>query len=177
MTLTADDYPDETVAEYGYGYTTLKRLQESIESYFTQAGVSLPERRFVAMGDVASQSWDSCEQLTINLTRIYLGTPGEGEATPQASNCELALAGNFVVQLVRCVPTAKVIGRTGKHLGNVEVEDIEASALVQAIDAQLLLEAVRATPSVQRVRATVSPSGVQSNMQAVVAEVSISLAP
>jgi len=172
MTLSADDYSDETLAEYGYAYNTLRRLQSSVETVFAQAGVPLPERRFVAVGDVGTQSWD-CEQLSFNLIKVYFGTPGAGD-TQATSGCALALAGDFVIQLVRCVPGAKAT-RSGTRMLPPEVEAIEAATLVQAVDAQVLLEAVLATESVQFVKATATPTGAEGGMQAINVELSISL--
>lgn len=171
---SAEDYSAETLAEYGYAYNTLRRLQESVESFFSQAGVPLPERRFIAVGDIGSQSWD-CEQLSFNFIKMYFGSPGEGEGT--ATGCPIALSGDFVIQLVRCAPTARTATRSNVKVLPPQVEAIEDATLVQAIDAQLLLEAVLATPSMQFVKAVAAPTGVQSGYQAINIELSISLAP
>lgn len=171
MVLTTENYSTETRGEYGHAYATLNRILETVETYFEQAGVPLPTRRFVAVGDVASNVWD-CEQLSVNLVNMYLGTPGTPSVQPRG--CELAMSGDFVVQLVRCVPTPKVAA-AGRTVKSIPVADLLSIAEVEAIDCQLLLEASWGVSSAQGVVSSIAPTGVEGSYQAVAMTMSVSL--
>lgn len=164
--------PEAARAEYGDAFDTLKYIQETVETIYAQAEVDLPDRRFVAAGDVASSIANDCEQVTVNLAQIYLGAPGEPAAVPP--HCNLVMFGDFVVQVTRCVP-GPTTTRAGASVRPPKVSAIEEQTLVQAVDMQLLLEAAYSMTNIQGVVASVTLSGVQGNMQSVILSLSISL--
>lgn len=163
----------ETLAEYGYVYSTMEHILSTVEQLYLQAGVDLPARRYVAVGDVGSTVYD-CEQVTVNFVQGYLGTPGQPAQQP--SGCELAMSGDFVVQVVRCVPEMKTVG-SGPRAKFVapSAASISASSLVQAVDAQLLLEASWSMVSLQGTIATVGAGGASGQYQPIILNLSLSL--
>jgi hypothetical protein len=163
--------PDEAVAEYGDALGTLQHILETVETTYQQAGVALPERRFYTVGDVASLAV-ACEQVTVNLVQVYLGTPGQPDTQP--AGCQLAMSGDFVVQVTRCVPAPRAAA-AGTKVKQIPVDSILEAARVQAIDAQILLEAGYSMRSLQGRSATVSAGGAEGMFQSMVMNLSLSL--
>ena len=155
------EIPSENYDEYGDIHRTLQHIMDTIVANYTSAGIDLPERRFTAIGDVASSVADDCEQVTVNFVQAYLGQPGQPDVIP--FGCPSAMSGDFVAQVTRCVPGASATGRGIPKPPTVEA--IEASTLVQAVDAQILLQSAFDLSSIQGKSATVVPSG--SNVTAV----------
>lgn len=166
------EIPEETRAEYGDIHGTLRYILESIEDRYAEAGVMLPERRFTTVGNIASAAVKDCEQVTVNFVQGYLGFPGQPDLEPKG--CLIMMSGDFVIQVVRCVPTITPTGR-GTGMKVPTVEQIEAATVVQSVDAQLLLETAYSLSSAQGISATVTPSGVEANVQAIELNLSISL--
>jgi hypothetical protein len=144
----------------------------SIEDAYEAAGVELPMRRFTAVGNVASAAVKDCEQVTVNFVQGYLGLPGQPDLEPKG--CLVMMSGDFVIQVVRCVPTVGPGSRRDAPKPPT-VAQIEESTLVQAIDAQILLETAYGMSSIQGISATITPSGVETNLQAIELNLSISL--
>jgi hypothetical protein len=164
------EIPSENYDEYGDIHKTLQHILDTIVANYTLAGIDLPERRFTAIGDVASVAND-CEQVTVNFIQAYLGQPGQPDVLP--FGCPSTMSGDFVAQVVRCVPGA---GATGRGIPKPpSVEAIEASTLVQAVDAQILLQSAFDLSSIRGKSATVTPSGSDGKFQSVMLNLSISL--
>ena len=162
--------PPDAITAYGDVHRTLEHILETVVAEFGTAEVDLPPRQYIAVGDVGSSTaWD-CEQVTVNFVSSYFGTPGQQET--QASNCQMMMSGDFVVQLVRCVPGPT---KTRTSVSPPTAAAIEASTLVQAIDSQILLEAAYAVQSVQGRTALVAPSGVEGGFQGINLNLSVSL--
>lgn len=85
--------------------TTLADLAEAlltaVEAGFEDAGVGLPERRFVADGVVVHD----CEQVAVALDRLYTTVPRAEDPTQMAGALPVLWFATFVIHVVRCVPT------------------------------------------------------------------------
>lgn len=129
---------------------------DSVVSVFEQAGVTLPERRYIATGETAHD----CEQVTVSLQQLYLGPPGDQSETPQ--RCEAPRTAVLLVEIVRCIPQP---GRNGAP----DVAALQATAEQQMIDAYMLLEAgaTAADKWGLGAMADVTPGQPQGQMQAI----------
>lgn len=171
MSKTTNGYPNDTIVNNGEVYGTLERLHNSIITTFNEKGVGLPVRQYFAAGDEAQNAWD-CEQLTLNVTQVYLGIPGT--PTIQPRGCDLAMNADFVVQLVRCVPQPTTI-RSGSALRPPSAAALTEMTHVQGIDASILLESVFNMRFGGGLIASVSFTGVQGEYQATILTISASL--
>jgi hypothetical protein len=167
----AIEIPDSALESYGDVWHTLNHIKDTIETFYAQAGVALPERRFLAVGDVADSVSVDCEQMNVNYIRSYFGLPGQPDLRP--SNCELLMSADFVIQVTRCV-LPRTRGSRGA-LSAPTTEFLDDKALFQSVDAGLLLESAHAMSSAQGVSAAVSPAGVQGEYQSMQLNLSISL--
>lgn len=167
-----EDYPAQTLSDYGWLDATSHRVLDTVVAMFGQAGVSLPERQYVAAGPANSVVHD-CEQLTVTTEQIYFGTPGEPAFQP--GQCELSMSGDFVVELVRCIPTGQPSGRNPNNVKPPSTKSLIEATKVQAIDAQILLEASYAVNSMQGVVAQVTFGTPQGGFQSVILSMSCSL--
>jgi hypothetical protein len=167
------EVPQDALDEYGDLWGTMQYISDTLSIRYAAAGLSLPERKFTAVGDVASSLANDCEQVTINFVQAYLGVPGQPDV--QARGCELPMSADFVIQVTRCVPTPKESRGAGRPPTPPTVAAIEASTVVQAVDAQILLESAYSMSSVQGISATVAPSGVEGGYQSVALSLAISL--
>lgn len=104
---------------------------ERVVAAFDAAGITLPERRYWAIGQTA---WD-CEQVVVSFQQAYIGPPGDEAATPQ--RCDGTKSAAISVQVVRCTPTA---GPRGKAPSG---EQLQTAAEQMAIDAYVLLDVAR----------------------------------
>lgn len=98
----------------------------AIEEVFDDAGVELPDRRYVCDGDVAFD----CEQGVVQITRVFSGTPGAEELSPL--QCGLPQAAELDIWLIRCVPTIDDHGNPPTQ------EQIAASSEIIMADGELL---------------------------------------
>lgn len=108
--------------------TLMDGVLEAVLSVFEQAGVTLPARSYIAVG----QPPHDCEQVTVSFQQLYLGPPGDEATAPQ--RCEAPRTAVLLVEIVRCTPQS---GRTA----GPSVESLSAYGGERAIDAYLLLEA------------------------------------
>ena len=166
------DYPEQTLQSYGDADKTSQHILETIQSLFAQAGVTLPQRQYVAAGTEGSVAYDT-EQMTVTCTSIYLGLPGEPQFQP--TGCMLNMSGDFVVELVRCYPVPKETKRNPDKVVIPSVATMNAAASVAKIDAQILLEAAFNVQSTQGVIAQVNFGAPSGAMQAVTLTMSCSL--
>jgi len=99
----------------------------------------LPERRYLAQGDAASQAWD-CEQFTVSLEGIAAGASEDSPATSSRPGVPTSVAAVrrviLMASLVRCAPT---MGDDGTFPPLAELAAAGATALR---DAGLLSQAV-----------------------------------
>lgn len=173
MTNCADtEYLSSTVQAYGDLDKTLKHIHETIRALFSSAGVTLPVRQYVTTGGDGTVAYD-CEQLTVTVGQIYLGTPGEPSYQP--TGCMLNMSGDFIIELVRCSPIPKESKRNPDKINLPTPAEMQQAALMFSIDAQLLLEAAYAVQSTQGVIASVEFAGANGAMQAVILRLSCSL--
>ena len=106
----------------------LARVLETVVATFEQAGVPLPDRRYWTVGGVVAD----CPQLTVHLTQVYKGLPGDDPGEVQRCGGPRTVA--MTVQLFRSVPLGN--GRQPPST-TIIMRDSETSA----IDAWLLLDA------------------------------------
>lgn len=109
-----------------------KALLTAFETELVALGVTLPERRYVAPGQIAV--WDG-EQLALNLSEIVRGQPGAlvETTTPPVPT---VLAAHFSLQLVRAVPALSNEGPMGAMVP--EEGDLNTSGLQSVADADAL---------------------------------------
>lgn len=106
------------------------RVLDAVVAVYAQNSVSLPDRRYVQLNTATVD----CEQVTVSLAQMYLGSPGNQAILPQ--RCESPRTAVMLVEIVRCVPAP------GPRGVPPTVAQIEASADQFLIDAWLLMEAV-----------------------------------
>lgn len=107
----------------------LQLVLDKVVGTFEQAGIELPERRYIAYGDVAAD----CEQLTVQFQQLYDGSPGGNPNAVQ--QCDGPRSVVMVVELFRCVPTT-----AGPRGGPPSPEAMDASTVIFLKDAWLLLD-------------------------------------
>jgi len=76
-------------------YKLLSDILDAVVRTFDDAGIDLPNRRYVSLGAVAAD----CEQLTVQLDQLYKGTPGGDPGEIQRCNGPRTVA--CTVQLFR----------------------------------------------------------------------------
>ena len=87
-------------------------ILDAVTSHFNAAsGITLPDRRIIAPGNIRLIAWDNCEQLIVAMNGIGLGAaPGQG-GTPQRTGNPISSTGLrhavFAVQLVRWAPESR----------------------------------------------------------------------
>jgi hypothetical protein len=112
----------------------LQLTLDTIVGTYEQAGVDLPERRYISYGSTAVD----CEQLTVELGQFYSGAPGEDPNALQ--HCDGPVSAVMVVQLFRKAP----VGSGQRNQLAPSADAITAMALTMAKDAWLLLQAAGA---------------------------------
>lgn len=112
-------------------------LIAAVEADYASAGVTLPTRRIVIAG--TSAAWD-CEQLTVNLQRLYVGLPGQeaGSAVPWQRS---VMSMQLLVQLVRKAQGTLANAPRGRLPSSSK---LEADAAAYFRDARLLAGALHA---------------------------------
>ncbi len=112
----------------------------ALQERFTDAGVTLPERRFIAPGQPEGIAWDQ-EQMVLTMSGIGQGAaPSQGSKALSAGAMISAMALRhvvFAVQLVRCSPEA-----TGGGKRPPAPEVLTAAALDLMRDAGLVSQAL-----------------------------------
>lgn len=103
-------------------------LMERIIAVFGSAGVELPARRLLTVG----QPVYDCEELVITFQGVDKGYPGTG-GEPQ--NCDAPSTATFSVHLVRCFP----VSQNAPAPPSAEALTVNADGLM--VDAWLLLAA------------------------------------
>lgn len=83
-------------------------LLQSVIDVFAAASVTLPDRQYTHVGQVAD---DNCEQLVVSANRIERGAPGIAETVPVRSGRPAQQRGEFQVRLTRCAPGSDRAGQ------------------------------------------------------------------
>lgn len=109
-------------------------ILESIQANFLANGISLPERQYLAVGELGSTAHDK-EQLTVGFSNMADGLPmgNVSNATPCASPDH----GIFYVELVRCTPLVKTVSGGLKTILPSN-EEMTSYATIRMQDAWLL---------------------------------------
>lgn len=123
-------------------------ILEHIGEVYSEFETPLPLRRYLAVGGQGETVHD-CEQVTVSFEQGFSGLPGDQAQNPV--KCDSPRSGVFVVEVVRCVPTAGTASGTGTDatpnrygVNNVnapEASAITAMAIIQMTDAMLMMEA------------------------------------
>lgn len=109
---------------------TLNTVLAKIVETFELAGVELPERRYIWWGATAHD----CDQVTVSVLQLYLGTPGDPAAAPQRCDAPRTLV--LSCQIVRKVPLGQ-----GGRVPYPSALSSSSYAEERARDAWILLEA------------------------------------
>ena len=125
-------------------------ILNTVVTTYAEHGISLPERRYLAVGGQGSTVHD-CEQVTVSFEQGYSGRPGAQAQEPV--KCNSLRTGVYVVEVVRALPqpntsianpATPVPSRFGQVTTGVEILPAEvqsAHARVQMVDAMVLLDA------------------------------------
>ena len=109
----------------------LEHVLDTVVGVFEQADVPLPERKYWQVGGVIAD----CAQLTVHLSQVYKGLPGEDPN--MAQRCGSFRTAVMSVQLFREIPVGN-----GKQPPTPE--SLMEKAVPPAVDAWLLLDAAEA---------------------------------
>jgi hypothetical protein len=110
-----------------------KFLQEVLDRVITvydSFNMPLPSRRYYTM---ASPAVD-CEQISVSLVQMYLGTPGDEATEPR--RCQDPRSATLSIQVARAIPITQPNGNPP------HADDIQLAAEVCALDAWILMESV-----------------------------------
>lgn len=126
-------------------------ILRTVEATYTEHGVDLPERRYLAVGGQGDTVHD-CEQLTVSFEQGYSGIPGNQAQEPVT--CASPRTAVFIVEVVRALPlpntisaapaTTNVPAMYGEVKTGVQVlpTDVQSDiARKQMVDAMLLMDA------------------------------------
>lgn len=125
----ADDSITKSVSNTAYD------ILSAVNAIYEQEGVALPERQYIATGDVAFD----CEQLTVSFQQLYAGTPGQPAEQPV--RCNQPFSAVWEISLVRCIPVAR------RSQVAPTTDELDATAEGQMADAMLLLTGVMSSDS------------------------------
>lgn len=138
--------------------TTLKdhmdMVLEAVVQTYEQAGVELPEKRYIVFG----QPVHDCEQVTVQFVQMYIGPPGDQGQIPQ--RCDGPRTAVLTVEVVRCIPT-------GLRGAAPSATAARSAAEQQAIDTWILLESTNAMDAYSGVLADIAVGEAQGGYQAV----------
>lgn len=109
-------------------WTAADELLQFAVDVLADNGRAAPDRQYVAEGGVAFD----CEQLVVQVARVFLGAPGEQVTDPV--NCSATLVADLTVWLIKC---AAPMGDNGEPPSD---EEIEAVSQVLLTDGLVLTE-------------------------------------
>lgn len=138
---------------------------------YEQAGIDLPERRYIHYGTVAAD----CEQLTVELNQVFPGLPGEDPSAAQPCAGSTPRTAATTVTIFRKVPTGS--GNRGQDPPTPEA--LTATTLILARDSWLLLDAAEEVDQRGHRRgviAEVSPIGPSGGYTGVTMTLSVAIA-
>lgn len=113
-------------------------ILENINQTFAEAGVDLPVVQMFTLGGQGA-TVHLCEQVSVSAEQMYSGTPGDQAQEPV--KCDAPKSTSFAVELVRCVPTGTVRGRSTPLPAAEDAAQQSTVALERMFDMQLLMEA------------------------------------
>jgi hypothetical protein len=93
-------------------------ILNTVVTTYADHGISLPERRYLAVGGQGSTVHD-CEQVTVSFEQGYSGRPGAQAQEPV--KCNSLRTGVYVIEVVRALPIRQpqcrpVLGRSPPEL-------------------------------------------------------------
>ena len=109
----------------------MQNVLNAVISTYTSYTMPLPARRYYTLG---SPSID-CEQVTVSMLQMYIGTPGDEATSPRRCNDPRSVT--LLVQVSREVPT---VGQNGRPPSGDAIQD---GAEISAYDAWILLDSAR----------------------------------
>lgn len=108
-------------------------ILETIKAHFLANGISLPERRYLAVGDLGSTAHDK-EQVTVGFSVMSEGLPFN--SVPVMNACLTPDHGIFYAEIVRCTPQPTNSG--GLKASYPAPEEMSEYATLRMRDAWLL---------------------------------------
>lgn len=108
----------------------MERVLDAIVAEFDEAGIELPDRRYITFGIPAAD----CAQLTVALQQLYLGSPGLPAQEP--SPCNAMTTAVLRVEILREVPIPVDRQMT------IPVPKLAEAARQQVHDAEIMLQSV-----------------------------------
>lgn len=121
-----------------------ENILRQIELTYAEHEVGLPTRRYITVGGEGETVHD-CEQVTVSFEQGFSGLPGEQAQSP--ATCNSPRSAVFVVEVVRCIPTADSASASKSRYGsttslnNLSADTMTEIAKTQMVDAMILLEA------------------------------------
>ena len=106
----------------------MQSVLDQVITVYGSYSMPLPSRRYWTLGSPAVD----CEQVTVSMLQMYLGSPGDEATTPRRCNDPRSVT--LLVQVAREVPTVGVNGRAPA------ADDIQDAAMISAYDAWILLD-------------------------------------
>jgi hypothetical protein len=155
-----------------------REVLAAFERHLQALGVELPERRYVAPGNLPV--WDG-EQLVVNLQQVLQGQPGAPSLQPARPPQIRVFAAQWALTLVRSVPALEVDGPVAEAIpDSPEMEEAGSEALADAaallLAAQAIHEAYELTTPGQGFSIdTVRPLGPEGGLAANQLLITISL--
>lgn len=118
---------------------TAQTILDTVYRVFTENGVPLPERRYLAIGDAGKTAHDG-EQVTVSFGSVSEGLPYNN--MPVLQRCSEPFHGFFTVEIVRCSPAPR---KSGGGLSEVapKAETIHDYSVTRMTDAWLLVEVAK----------------------------------
>ena len=118
-----------TVSESAKNLANLMQsVLDQVITQYTSYSMPLPGRRYWTLG---SPSVD-CEQVTVSMIQMYLGSPGDEATAPRRCNDPRSVT--LLVQVAREIPTVGINGRAPA------ADAIQDGAEISAYDAWILLD-------------------------------------
>jgi hypothetical protein len=106
----------------------MQSVLDQVINVYGSYSMPLPSRRYWTLGNPAID----CEQVTVSMLQMYLGSPGDEATLPRRCNDPRSVT--LLVQVAREVPTVGVNGRAPAS------DDIQNAAVISAYDAWILLD-------------------------------------
>ena len=106
----------------------MQSVLDQVINQYTSYNMPLPSRRYWTLGSPAVD----CEQVTVSMIQMYLGSPGDEATSPRRCNDPRSVT--LLVQVTREVPT---VGQNGRA---PSADAIQEGAEISAYDAWILLD-------------------------------------
>ena len=106
----------------------MQNVLNAVITTYTSYTMPLPGRRYYTLGSPAID----CEQVTVSMLQMYIGTPGDEATSPRRCNDPRSVT--LLVQVSREVPT---VGQNGRPPSGDSIQD---GAEISAYDAWILLD-------------------------------------